>query len=62
MGAYTRPVPIEREELARRLAEADRVRAQLRQVTREWRAVGDHVLEERKGGPPRPDQRSPRRR
>jgi len=37
-----------RDELARRLAEADRVRAMLRRTTVEWRAVGDRILEARK--------------
>lgn len=50
------------EELAARLAEADRERAKLRRATIEWQRVGRRVLAERQHGPERPnDRRAPRR-
>ena len=51
-----------REELIRRLAEADRIRAVLRKATLEWRAIGEQVLKGRPRGPERPDHGSPPRR
>lgn len=55
---YTPAMKMSREELARRLEEGARIRTLLRQATREWRAMGDRILEERRRGPHRPDQRS----
>ena len=53
-----------REELDRRLAEADRARTMLRKTTIELREFGRQVLDdlkkERSGGRPGPDQRPPR--
>ena len=51
-----------REELIRRLAEADRIRAVLRKATLEWRAIGEQVLKGRPRGPERPHHGSPPRR
>ena len=45
------------EELARRLAEAARMRAMLRRCTLEWRALGARILSERQRGSERPDDR-----
>lgn len=45
---------ISQEELAARLAEADRVRAQLRRATLELRALGRAVLDRRADGVVRP--------
>ncbi|MBI5365678.1 MAG: hypothetical protein HZA54_01470 [Planctomycetes bacterium] len=36
-----------REDLAQRLAEADRARQVLRRATLEWRAIGDRILVQR---------------
>lgn len=58
-------MPMTREEIARRLEEADRVRAMLRRTTREWRALGNHVLFRRKvraGGSDGSDDRGARGR
>jgi hypothetical protein len=46
-----------REELARRLKEGARIRALLRQTTREWRLIGDKILEDRRRGSHGSDQR-----
>jgi hypothetical protein len=59
---YDRAVHMSETELARRLAEADRVRATLRRCTVEWRTLGDRILAERQRGSERPDdRRAPRR-
>jgi hypothetical protein len=50
------------EQLARRLAEADRIRAVLRRCTIEWRALGDRILADRQRGSERPDHGRPARR
>lgn len=55
-------VRITEQELAKRLAEADRIRATLRRCTIEWRALGDRVLADRQRGPRRPDDRRSDRR
>ena len=50
------------QELARRLAEADRIRAVLRRCTIEWRALGDRIRADRQRGSERPDHGRPDRR
>ena len=50
-----------REELIRRIAEADRIRKVLRSATLEWRSIGEQVLQGRPRGPERPDRVSPAR-
>jgi hypothetical protein len=54
---------IDRAELDRRLAEADRDRKQLRRATLELREMGQRILSDQEGqrdiGPLRPDRRSP---
>jgi hypothetical protein len=53
------------DELNRRLAEADRMRAILRRATLEWREVGEQVFSKRRNGsesqagPERSDDRGP---
>jgi hypothetical protein len=55
-------MPMAPEELARRLAEADRIRAVLRRATMEWRQAGEMILTDRSRGPERPDHGSAPRR
>jgi hypothetical protein len=47
-------VDLSRDELARRLAEADRVLTMLRKCTREMQAMGRQVVAGRKREPRRP--------
>ena len=52
---YHDVMKITEQELAERLAEADRLRAILRRCTLEWRALGDRIFSERQRGSERPD-------
>jgi len=47
-------VRITTQELAARLADADRIRALLWKATREWRKLGQILLERRRDGSGRP--------
>jgi hypothetical protein len=58
---YHRRMRMSEEELARRLAEADRMRATLRRCTLEWLGV-KRVLADRRRGPERSDDGRPARR
>ena len=58
-AAILQGVTMSRREIAKRLREADRVRAVLRRCSREWRVLGQWVLEQRTSGSDRPDDGSP---
>jgi hypothetical protein len=54
-------VPLDSDDLARRLERAAKLRLDLRRATRELREMGRRALEARRRGSRRPDRRRPAR-
>jgi hypothetical protein len=59
--AYLPAVPLDPDELKRRLERAAELRLALRRATRELREMGKKALEARRDEPGRPDRRRPAR-